>query len=314
MPFISRSFERIDYSIRSNKSVQRKLIVEFFERMRSRFDLDDYSYVGMGSMWYADFILFHKRLDLQNMTSIQIADGYSRAKFNTPFNCIEVRKGKTTGVLPKLPLARRALVWLDYDHELRDYIFRDLEIVLQEVDSGSIVIATVDAEVDKFGGPIEDEAVRMERLESAVGQYFPLGASAKDLEVKRFPKLVSRILIDCMSEVTARRHLSLRFVTTFNYHYKDGARMVTVGGMVANPQDRVALRELELIGNGYYGSNQIRIAVPPLTPREKVKLDSLLPRQGEIDRSDLGFDLSQQQIKAYRKFYRQYPVFWELSP
>jgi hypothetical protein len=73
MPAIPRSFDRIDYSIRTNKSVQRKLIVEFLERMRKRFDLDEYSYVGMGSMWYADFILFHKRLALGNLcTSVSV--------------------------------------------------------------------------------------------------------------------------------------------------------------------------------------------------------------------------------------------------
>ncbi len=315
MPAIPRSFERIDYSVRVNKSVQRKLIVEFLERMGRRFDLEEYCYVGMGSMWYSDFILFHKRLGITDMTSIQTADGYGRAKFNLPFACITLRRGLTTRVLPTLQLARRAVIWLDYDHEFREYVFRDLEIVLGEVASGSIVIATVDAEVDRFGKATEAEAVRMDRIQAAVGQYLPLGTSNKILEVQQFPRFVSRVLVESMSELTSRRLLGLRFCPVFNYHYKDGARMVTVGGMVADAEDQALLRELKLVGNKYFGPTLRAIAVPPLTAKEKGALDRLLPRgEDHIDRAELGFELSQKKIGAYRKFYRQYPVFGELSP
>lgn len=315
MPTIPRSFERIDYSIRTNKSVQRKLIVEFLERMRRGFDLDKYCYIGMGSMWYSDFILFHKRLGITDMTSIQIPYGYGRAKFNLPFACIKLKRGVTTKVLPTLQLARRAVIWLDYDHEFREYVFRDLEIVLGEVASGSVVIATVDGEVDRFGRATDPEPARLERIQAAINQYVPLNFSNKILEVEQFPRFVSRVLVECMTELTSRRHLGLRFRPIFNYYYRDGARMVTVGGMVADAGDRLALRDLIPVDDPFYGASLKKIAVPPLTAKEKVALDRLLPRGGgRIDELDLGFDLSQEQIKAYRKFYRQYPVFWELSP
>jgi hypothetical protein len=269
----------------------------------------------MGSMWFSDFILFHKRLGITDMTSIQTSDGYGRAKFNLPFACIKLRRGVTTKVLPTLRLARRVVIWLDYDHEFRDYVFRDLEIVFGEVTSGSIVIATVDGEVDRFGKPTDAEAVRMDRIERAIGQYLPRGVSTQILEVQRFPRFVSRVLMESMTELTSRRHLGLRFSPVFNYHYKDGARMVTVGGMVADAQDRVLLRELKLVGNEYFGGALKAIDVPPLTAKEKVALDSLLPRaENYIDRVDLGFELSQKKIGAYRKYYRQYPVFSEFSP
>ncbi len=212
--------------------------------MRRSFDVESYVYIGMGSMWYSDFILFHKRLGFADMTSIQTADGYGRAKFNAPFSCIKVRCGVTTNVLPTLELACQAMIWLDYDQAMQEYMFRDLETVLGDVTSGSIVIMTVDAEVDRFGRATESEDIKMERIKQAIGQYLPLGTSNSILEIERFPRFVSRVLIDCMSELTSRRHLGLRFCPVFNCYYRDGARMITVGGMVANAQDRVALRQL----------------------------------------------------------------------
>ena len=91
--------------------------------------------------------------------------------------------------------------------------------------------------------------------------------------------------------------------------------MVTVGGMVASNEELAVVRRVtDMYGEFYTADRPCRIAAPPLTPKEKAALDRLLPQSAPITEKKLGFYLGEDQIEQYRKFYRQYPVFWELSP
>ena len=117
-----------------------------------------------------------------------------------------------------------------------------------------------------------------------------------------------------MQEIASRRMEGLRFAPVFNYLYKDGARMVTVGGMVVSHEELAVVRRVTDAYKEFYTADQpCRIAAPPLTPKEKATLDTLLPRSLYINEKKLGFALEKDQIEQYRKFYRQYPVFWKLS-
>lgn len=309
------SFERIDYSIRTNKSIQRKLIIEFFEHLRAECRIDTYQYIGLGSMWFTDFVLFHKRLQLQDMISIERSKGYSRARFNRPYSCIKLKRGKTTGVLRKLDLTRPSIVWLDYDHELQEYIFRDLEFLIEKVPKSSVVILTIEAEAAKFENVEDRSDIMWEDIREAVGAYMPESLDDELLGADEFPSFVARVLRDAMQEIASRRMEGLRFAPVFNYFYKDGARMVTVGGMIASHEELAVVRRVtDTYKEFYTADHPCRIAAPPLTPKEKATLDTLLPSSVSIDEKKLGFALEKDQIEQYRKFYRQYPVFWELSP
>ena len=65
------SFLEIDYSLRPNKSIERKVIFEFFASIRERFSLSDYTYVGFGSMWFVDFVMAHRTLGIKDMVSFE---------------------------------------------------------------------------------------------------------------------------------------------------------------------------------------------------------------------------------------------------
>ncbi|MGO9801284.1 MAG: O-methyltransferase [Candidatus Binatus sp.] len=309
------SFERIDYSIRTNKSIQRKLIIEFFEHLRAEYPIDTYQYIGLGSMWFTDFVLFHKRLQLREMISIERRKGYSRARFNRPYSCIRLKRGKTTGVLRTLDLMRPSIVWLDYDHELQKYIFRDLEFLIEKVPKNSVIIVTIEAEAAKFGNVEDRSDIMWEDIGEEVGTYMPESLDDELLSADEFPSFVAKVLGGAMQEIASRRMEGLRFAPVFNYLYKDGARMVTVGGMVVSHEELAVVRRVTDAYKEFYTADQpCRIAAPPLTPKEKATLDTLLPRSLYINEKKLGFALEKDQIEQYRKFYRQYPVFWELSP
>ena len=97
---------------------------------------------------------------------IERSKWYSRARFNRPYSCIKLKRGKTTGVLRTLDLTRPSIVWLDYDHELQAYIFRDLEFLIEASPKGSVVIATIEAEAAKF----ENEKDRVDLMWRTLGR------------------------------------------------------------------------------------------------------------------------------------------------
>ncbi len=80
------SFKTINYSIRPNKNVERKLIIEFLSALEQKFHISNYRYIGFGSMWFTDFILMHKALQINDMISIEESkSNEKRAEFNKPF-------------------------------------------------------------------------------------------------------------------------------------------------------------------------------------------------------------------------------------
>src|SRR5260370_29402546 len=107
----------VNYLLRPNKNVERKLIIDGLKALRMKFGIDAYTYVGMGSMWFVDFIMAHKELGIRRMFTIEREPAYvDRARFNKPYDCVTVSPGESTMVLPDLGLeGQRVLVWLDYN-------------------------------------------------------------------------------------------------------------------------------------------------------------------------------------------------------
>jgi hypothetical protein len=110
---------------------------------------------------------------------------------------------------------------------------------------------------------------------------------------------------------------SARFERLFNISYSDNAPMITVGGMVANATDRARLSATNITTKFAIAGAQTQktINVPPLTIKEKMAIDKLLP-SGQLSEALLsrthGFVLDQAHLDAYALYYRHYPIFSEL--
>ncbi len=51
------SFEKINYNLRPNKCIERKMMCDALGRLSFIEHLDNYRYIGLGSPYFADFIL-----------------------------------------------------------------------------------------------------------------------------------------------------------------------------------------------------------------------------------------------------------------
>lgn len=105
------------YHLRPNKSIDRNLFVQTLIGLTSVFPVADYWYTGFGSYMFDDFKILHERLNISKMISLE-ADPqvFSRAKFNLPYNCIDVKNMDSTAYLTRfMPNdTDHNIFWLDF--------------------------------------------------------------------------------------------------------------------------------------------------------------------------------------------------------
>lgn len=316
------SFEKVNYALRPNKNIERKLMVEVLRRLEARFDLRNYRYIGLGSLWFVDFRLMHRTFQIVDMISIEKYRA-ERAEFNRPLACVTVEDGDTTMVLPRLDLReKRSIIWLDHDKDLRGPALEDLAFLAERVPSGSIIAVTVNAHHAQLKGRKDeagDEVSREEALRQYVGDLVPDPLSPDALNRNGFQVTVSRIIRAAIQHALARSGREESFRLLFNFAYQDGAPMVTVGGMIATSEDQERLSQtdvgdLDFVAEAY--DYPFPIDAPLLTLKEKTTLDSCLPREEglppDLIRREYALPLNAPEIEGYSRFYRYYPVFGEL--
>lgn len=309
------SFESINYSLRPNKNVERKLIVNSLHRVGRRFPVKDYRYVGFGSMWFTDFTLFHRHLGISDMVTIEkIVSRKRRVEFNKPYFCIDVRMGDASAVLGDLVDAKRSLVWLDYDGGIASATTGDVEIAVGAMTSGSMIMLSVNAMNDQLNLKDDDgnQVKPIDHLIELTGRG-GLASEAHRLTKNDFPTLVAEILHERIRSATLDRP-GFAYVPIWNFLYADGADMITIGGMIVNDADASLLAECELGELPFLTvAAPFEIRLPMLTDKEKRELDRLLPRDAPIKASDLPFELRDKEIEAYRNFYLEYPLYGEIA-
>jgi hypothetical protein len=315
------SFDSINFVLRPNKHIERKLVFEALRALDPAFDLRGYLYVGFGSLWFADFVAAHRVLGIRDMVSIQKgAKAKRRCEFNRPYAGINVIEGEAAIVLPRLPLESRPdVLWLDYEDRI-ETILPEVAELCRRLPSGSVLLVTVNASKEVIAAPTAAEKYEREdaAFRAAVGPLAPTALPEDFYEAKQYPEHLARALLGQCVRQTRLSARDVKFVPLFNFLYSDRAPMITVGGMIVNQNDERKLAALSLPSRfDFVGSGQVSIAAPPLTTREKLALDQLLPSdtpltEAEIDR--LGFSLKPSQISEYHRYYTRYPVFAELVP
>ena len=59
---MTASYRLIDYSLRPAKFAERRMLSEMFSRLKVFGSLESYRYIGFGSIWFTDCVLFHRAL------------------------------------------------------------------------------------------------------------------------------------------------------------------------------------------------------------------------------------------------------------
>ena len=325
------SFREIDYSVRPAKSVERKMMAEAFRRLELGWPLASYRYVGMGSVYFADFQLFHHSLGIQEMVSIEREKQYERRfEFNRPFRCVKIEFGESTDVLNALAWNQRSIVWLDYDGKLTPSVLSDLQTVVQKAASGSMLVVSINIEADRPPHDLtraEDQNIwRLKNFESQTGTAFlPAGLAGDELRGKGYGSVCWRVLCSAVSEQLAKRNgrTDLRADTMFgkqvlHFRYSDGALMLTVGWFLHSHEDAGLAARCDMNGAVFRdGDIPLVIEAPKLTPKEIRHLNARLPDGppvcvDTITEINATTGLMDADINKFASVYRYYPQYGEI--
>ena len=319
------SYRKINYRIRPAKSIQRKMLCDALLRLSFFEPVENYRYVGFGSTTFTDFILFHKILGIKDMISIEKRDeDKARFEFNNPFDCICMKYGDSSAVLPSLEWGLKTIVWLDYDGPLTASFLQDIAWTSMKLVSGSILFVTVDVEADPPPDPpFTDEEVqnyRLEEFKQRVGnEKVPARVKGKNLEGDEMAATCGKVILNEIKQTLRNRNglhspgHKVEYNPLFNFRYQDGAKMLTVGGIFYEARDEATLERCEFENIEFVRSDATfyEIDVPILTHRERLYLDQTLPHGNSNDGKQIG--LSDEDISNYRRLYRYFTTFGEVE-
>jgi hypothetical protein len=313
MTEISESYRKVPYDLREAKQVERRMLIDAFQRLTTAgFSIADYQYTGMGSIYFFDFALFHKYLGIRHMLSVEISKKIEkRVKFNKPYGNIEIRIDPIGKVIPDLSRDRRHILWLDYDSVIRADYTRDAVAALSSLPTGSIVLVTVDAEPPgkEDTGPKEWR----EYFAAEVSDYLPRVATDETYARSNLISLNTEILDNVIAR-GMRSRSEAEFCRMFNFTYKDGHQMLTVGGMICAPEDKRRLLAAGLNTTVYYrdtlAAAPCELRIPRFTRKERLHLDWAMPcADGWLPDE---FETTAEDINTYRDVYRFLPSYAEL--
>ena len=310
------SYDDLNFSLRPSKSIQRMITFEATRRLQNVLKIEDMVYVGLGSIWFTDYILAHKMLNIDKMYSIEDKSiGYARARFNKPFAHVYVRHGRTNDILPRLFKLHKvkhsaSFVWLDYDSPFNVGMTEDIHVVLEEAKERSIFIITFNANEEKYGRPIH----WLEEFRSLFGETIPDTLTEEGIQKTGFQQTIADLVIEFMKYSFIESGRDDVFIPAFRIIYEDTTPMVTVGGIISDQHHQVACNNL-ISAQDWRCMPEQKICAPNLTLLETIKLRSQYPRTSDLTRTDiksLGFDLEKEQIDSFGMYYQEFPFYSEI--
>lgn len=288
----------LDYGDRPSKDVTRRMLIDVLGRLGAFQKLSKYSYVGFGAIQFVDFDLVHRGLGINKMISIEgDSNLIARCNFNAPFKGIKVLEGTSTTVLPSLDWSAPAIVWLDYTQKLRTAEMSDVENLMLVLQPGSVLVVTLNSQ------PNQEVDNRRNDLANAVGEdRVPLGLSDERLGGWGLANVQREIFTNHVVQTLAARADSSTWQQLLNIHYKDGASMQMIAGILDHPSihSKIAACRLQEINVVRDGPDSVLVKVPLLTKREKMILSKTLP--GKPSKAMAGISL--EKLEAYAEMYR----------
>lgn len=319
------SFRRIDYSLRPAKHAERRMLCDVFRRLAHFQPVETYRYVGFGSVWFSDFVLFHRALGVRDMLSIeQSVQSQQRFEANKPF-AIDIDFRPSSIVLPGLDYSRRQFIWLDYDDPISLEMVNDVAAVARRASSGTVLVVSVqcvrppdvaEADRDLAGDPNAPSAVAR-----FAGRLNADGVTRVGSEVQReqlsnwaFGELSRSILYAEVERILESRRLAspvgaVDYQKICDFEYEDGAKMTTMAIIFYSPDEaeKVSACRFENLEFLDPSGDPVFIPTPKLTPREFRQLESQLPLPNGVQLNIGHIPLG--ETRRFSELYRYFPNF-----
>jgi hypothetical protein len=305
----------LQYDLRPAKQVERRMMLDAFQvLLAAGFPIRDYMYLGMGSVFFWDYLLFHKLLGIKQLTSVEVDESITRrVNFNKPFNVVNVRMTTIGSALQSVG-EERHLVWMDYDEKLSTNMLADITQAATKLGSESICVITVDVEPPNVeqqnGRPLNEEW--KEYYRGIAGSLWDPSWDTEEFVQASLWKRVSHLIHNAIQSGLAGQ--AKLFLPMFHFLYRDGDhQMMTVGGMFGINRTRTRIQQSELRDAIYFRDNfrnPYEIRVPRFTRRERYLLDQAMPRRHGWTPTE--FEAREEELQSYSQIYRFLPAYAEL--
>jgi hypothetical protein len=306
------SYEKIDYSVRPAKHVERKMLFKTIGRVDRLFAIEHYRYIGFGSPFFVDFQMVHRELGITEMLSIedQTTDK-ERFEFNKPFSCVQMRYGNSGSVLPTLTWTERSIVWLDYDGPMTAENLADVSLLALRLPPGSFLVASYNAHPSSL-------ETRIATLQEQLGELLVIGAEANQFGGWKVADLYRDLFDREVEKSLAIRNLGgstsskIEYRQLFNFCYQDGAKMTTIGGVIYDKGIEARLRSCGFDDFNWIreGKPQYEIRVPNLTRREIAYLLKKAPCEPVDAAADF---LPSSDVSTFLENYRFFPNYVDVE-
>jgi hypothetical protein len=305
------SYLKVSYDLRPAKQIERRMFIDGLQRLAfAGAPISTYQYTGLGSIYFVDFVLFHKLLGIDKLVSVEHDTKIARRiEFNRPFRQVKIEMRPIGEVIPLLSRDLKHIVWLDYDDIIQQSHAADLILCGESLSRGSVLLVTVDSEPPSGNRPKDWR----QHYEEQVPEYLGRRKKNKDFAQSELPLLNAEIMERAINRGLSSRN-DVQFLQLFNFVYADGHQMVTIGGVIGGEDERKQILASGLPNSVYYRNSlkmePFRIRVPSLTRKERLHLDRSMPCG---DKWSPGlFELPAADIAMYRDIYRFFPAYAEL--
>lgn len=306
------SYRKVFYDLRPAKQVERRMLLDAFQIFSAAgFPIRDYQYSGMGSIYFVDYIMLHRLLGMTRFVSAEFDRSITRrVKFNRPFKDIDVRMDSIGDVIPDLDSDLKHILWLDYDFRMRRVVLEDTVAAAHRLPAGSLLLITVDVEPPTDN---ENPAEWMRYFQREATPFTDFKWTPQSFARSALADVNANILYNAIRNGVSGRP-NIKFFPLFKFDYADGHEMITVGGIIGGAVEERMLNSCDFSRAVYirsaFDSDFFRIRVPRLTRKERLYLDHFMPSKEKWRPRD--FELSDEDIAAFREIYRFYPAYAEL--
>lgn len=321
--------EYIPYHLRHNKSIDREIFLEGLNILSKSIHLSSYTYIGFGGPMLEDFRIMHSRTAISKLISLEEKDStHKRQQYNLPYNCIDCQLKSAHDFIVEYDFSTPTITWLDYasPNQIQNDL-NDIQALSTKISSLDILKVTFPVNPAsyyqrKIGEDLDVYNTNFTNaVRSKLGRKFldyDLSIENTDLSNRKITDLLTAIITNAFKIATERglsnRRDNMKFFPLSLNKYNDGVHtMLTISGYFAKDDEHEKITEhCQFQDWPYYSpewGNIHEIAIPTLTIKEKINLDSKLPDIEEYQAAAEEFSMSSSDRDNYFKYYRLYPNF-----
>jgi len=305
--------KKIDCRIRTAKYIERRMFVDILKKLETFCSIEKYRYVGFGSIYFTDFILLHKYLNISNMVSIEINNSEKeRYLLNKPYKFIDMVFGAGSEVIDKVlnieeySDIENHIIWLDYDSFFNvKEVLDSIDKIIMHAKSGAFMAFSfnIDQKLDQEG---------INKFEENVATYLSTSFKPADFQKATYAKTIRKVINNYIEKrlnilnIDKNNDVKLVYKPLIFMKYRDSVDMLSVGGIFIQQQhldkyEKSNFKEFEFISEE---DNIYTIEVPILTPKEIHIIDNeIIKFDDRLER------ILESDIEKYKKIYRYYPHY-----